>query len=60
MQSFASNQILASAPHSRVWGDTVPTALQRRVQEMFGVNVREAYGMTESSPLTINTTVKEH
>lgn len=35
-------------------GDSVPVALQPRFHEQFGINVREGYGMTESTPLTVN------
>ena len=35
-------------------GDTVPLSLQRRAREVFGVDIREVYGMTESVPLTLN------
>jgi long-chain acyl-CoA synthetase len=35
-------------------GDTVPVALQRRFRDLFGVEVREAYGMTEVAPVTLN------
>jgi acyl-CoA synthetase (AMP-forming)/AMP-acid ligase II len=35
-------------------GDTVPVSLQQRVQSLFGVTMREAYGMTEVVPLSVN------
>ena len=35
-------------------GDTVPVALQQRAKELFGVHIREVYGMTEAVPLTLN------
>jgi long-chain acyl-CoA synthetase len=37
-------------------GDTVPAALQRRFQDVFGVQLREGYGLTESNPVTWNPT----
>jgi long-chain acyl-CoA synthetase len=33
-------------------GDTVPVSMQQRFKELFGVPVRELYGMTESVPMT--------
>ena len=33
-------------------GDTVPATLQERFQALFGIPVRELYGMTESVPIT--------
>ncbi|HWC96399.1 MAG TPA: AMP-binding protein [Candidatus Sulfopaludibacter sp.] len=33
-------------------GDTVPVKLQERFQELFGMPVREMYGMTETVPVT--------
>jgi long-chain acyl-CoA synthetase len=33
-------------------GDTVPVALQERFRRLFGIPVRELYGMTESVPIT--------
>ena len=35
-------------------GDSVPAALQRRFQNIFAVQLREGYGLTESAPVTIN------
>lgn len=35
-------------------GDTVPLALQNRFQEIFGIPILEAYGMTEAVPITAN------
>lgn len=35
-------------------GDTVPVALQRRFHDLFGVRLREVYGMTETVPVTLN------
>jgi len=35
-------------------GDTVPVPLQQRAKELFGVHIREVYGMTEVVPLTLN------
>jgi long-chain acyl-CoA synthetase len=35
-------------------GDTVPLKLQERFQLLFGVPLREIYGMTESVPVTCN------
>ena len=35
-------------------GDTVPVELQRRFHDLFGIEVREAYGMTETAPVTLN------
>ena len=35
-------------------GDTVPAALQRRFQEVFGIQLREGYGLTEINPVTAN------
>jgi predicted AAA+ superfamily ATPase len=35
-------------------GDSVPITLQGRVQSLFGVTMREAYGITEAVRLTIN------
>ena len=33
-------------------GDTVPVTLQERFRDLFGIPVREIYGMTESVPIT--------
>jgi long-chain acyl-CoA synthetase len=33
-------------------GDTVPVKLQERFRELFGVSVREIFGMTETAPIT--------
>ncbi|MBV8206493.1 MAG: AMP-binding protein [Acidobacteria bacterium] len=33
-------------------GDTVPATLQERFRSLFGISVRELYGMTESVPIT--------
>jgi long-chain acyl-CoA synthetase len=33
-------------------GDTVPASLQERFRNLFGVSVRELFGMTESAPVT--------
>jgi len=33
-------------------GDTVPVVLQERLRSVFGVSVRELFGMTESVPIT--------
>jgi long-chain acyl-CoA synthetase len=35
-------------------GDTVPVALQGRFHDLFGIEVREVYGMTETAPVTLN------
>jgi len=35
-------------------GDTVPVALQDKFQKLFGIQIREIYGMTETLPLTLN------
>ena len=35
-------------------GDTVPVALQNRFRRLFGVSIRELYGMTETVPVTCN------
>jgi long-chain acyl-CoA synthetase len=35
-------------------GDTVPVALQRRFRDLFGIEVREVYGLTETAPVTLN------
>jgi len=35
-------------------GDTVSAALQRRFQDVIGVQLREGYGLTESNPVTWN------
>ena len=35
-------------------GDAVPTTLQQRFAELFGVNIREVCGMTEVIPYTLN------
>ncbi len=35
-------------------GDTVPVALQQRVQSLFGVPIVEFYGMTEAFPIACN------
>ncbi|MFM2123830.1 MAG: hypothetical protein RL328_281 [Acidobacteriota bacterium] len=35
-----------------VGGDTVPVAMQDRFRELFGIPVRELFGMTESVPVT--------
>lgn len=34
-------------------GDTVPVALQHRFRELFGIPIREGYGMTESVPISL-------
>ena len=34
-------------------GDTVPVALQQKFQELFGIQIREIYGMTETLPITL-------
>ena len=34
-------------------GDTVPVALQHKFQELFGIQIREAYGMTETLPIAL-------
>ena len=33
-------------------GDTVPVTLQQRFRELFGISVRELFGMTETVPVT--------
>jgi len=45
---------LSSIRQAGAAGDTVPAALQRRFQEVFGVQLREGYGLTESNPVTWN------
>jgi long-chain acyl-CoA synthetase len=35
-------------------GDTVPVTLQERFRSLFGVSIRELYGMTETVPVTCN------
>jgi acyl-CoA synthetase (AMP-forming)/AMP-acid ligase II len=35
-------------------GDSAPLALQQRAREVFGVQLQEVYGLTESVPLAIN------
>lgn len=35
-------------------GDTVPVSLQQHAREVFGPDIQEVYGMTESVPLTLN------
>jgi long-chain acyl-CoA synthetase len=35
-------------------GDTVPVSLQERFRSLFGVSIRELYGMTETVPVTSN------
>lgn len=35
-------------------GDTTPVVLQERFQDLFGVNVFEGYGLTETVPVTFN------
>lgn len=35
-------------------GDSVPVAMQERFQKLFGIPLREAYGMTESLPSLFN------
>ena len=35
-------------------GDSVPVSLQARVQGLFGLALREGYGMTEAVPLIVN------
>jgi long-chain acyl-CoA synthetase len=35
-------------------GDTVPIALQERFQQLFGANIFEGYGMTETVPVAFN------
>jgi long-chain acyl-CoA synthetase len=39
-------------------GDTVPILLHQRAREVFGIDIREVYGMTESVPLTLNPCAK--
>jgi long-chain acyl-CoA synthetase len=35
-------------------GDTVPVTLQERFRSLFGIPIRELYGMTETVPVTCN------
>jgi long-chain acyl-CoA synthetase len=35
-------------------GDTVPVTLQERFRSLFGISIRELYGMTETVPVTCN------
>jgi long-chain acyl-CoA synthetase len=35
-------------------GDTVPVTLQKRFRRLFGIPIRELYGMTETVPVTCN------
>jgi long-chain acyl-CoA synthetase len=37
-----------------VGGDTAPVMLQQRFLELFGVQLREGYGLTETCPVTFN------
>lgn len=37
-----------------VGGDTVSLPLQQRFQDLFGLPLQEAYGMTEAVPMTVN------
>ena len=37
-----------------IGGDTVSLPLQQRFQDLFGLPVQEAYGMTEAVPMTVN------
>ena len=45
---------LSSVRSAGAGGDTVPAALQRRFQEVFAVQLREGYALTESCPVTFN------
>jgi len=45
---------LSSVLNAGAAGDTVPAVLQGRFQDVFGVQLREGYGLTESNPVTWN------
>jgi long-chain acyl-CoA synthetase len=45
---------LSSILSAGAGGDSVPAALQRRFQEVFAVQLREGYALTESCPVTFN------
>ncbi|MBA0087993.1 MAG: long-chain fatty acid--CoA ligase, partial [Acidobacteria bacterium Pan2503] len=45
---------LSSIRHAGAGGDTVSAALQRRFQDVFGIQLREGYGLTESCPVSFN------
>ena len=45
---------LSSVRSAGAGGDSVSAALQRRFQEVFAVQLREGYALTESSPVTFN------
>ena len=45
---------ISSVCNAGAGGDTVPTALQRRFHDLFGIELREGYALTESVPVTFN------
>src|SRR5215472_17091699 len=45
---------VSSMRNAGAGGDTVPAALQRRFQEVFAVQLREGYALTESCPVSFN------
>jgi long-chain acyl-CoA synthetase len=45
---------VSSLRNAGAGGDTVPAALQRRFQDVFPIQLREGYGLTESNPVTFN------
>jgi long-chain acyl-CoA synthetase len=45
---------LSSVLSAGAGGDTVPAALQRRFQDVFGIQLREGYALTESCPVAFN------
>src|SRR5260370_15182579 len=45
---------LSSVRSAGAGGESVPAALQRRFQEVFAVQLREGYALTESCPVTFN------
>src|SRR5262249_54377467 len=51
---------VSSLRNAGAGGDTVPAALQRRFQEVFAVQLREGYALTESCPVTFNRLAEVH
>lgn len=45
---------LSSMRSAGAGGDTVPADLQRRFQDVFAIQLREGYGLTETNPVTFN------
>jgi long-chain acyl-CoA synthetase len=52
-QAQQSRQV-SSLRRALVGGDTISAALQERFEKFFGTKLREAYGMTEAVPMTLN------